>query len=148
MTDVFSALQAELQPRVARRLQIRASDDVRVVWPVQAVARALVNLVRNAAQASSDADPVILDGRADDGGLVRIDVVDRGSGMSPDHLARAGEPFFTTKAPGAGTGLGLFVARSTIEQLGGTLELTSEAGRGTTATIVLPADVIDAAKPS
>ena len=148
VTDVFSALQAELQPRVARRLQIRASDDVRVVWPVQAVARALVNLVRNAAQASGDADPVILDGRADDGGMVRINVVDRGSGMSRDHLARAGEPFFTTKAPGAGTGLGLFVARSTIEQLGGTLELTSEAGRGTTATIVLPADVIDPAKPS
>ncbi len=113
-----------------------------------AVARAVVNLVRNAAQASSDAEPVIVEGRANEDGRVRIDVVDRGTGMAPDHLARAGEPFFTTKPPGAGTGLGLFVARSTIEQLGGTLGLTSEPGRGTTATVILPADVIGAAKSS
>jgi two-component system sensor histidine kinase RegB len=146
VTEVFSAVQAELQEHIARRLQTRASVDVRVVWPVQAVARAVVNLVRNAAQASSDADPVILEGRADGNGHVRIDVVDRGSGMPRDHLARVGEPFFTTKPPGTGTGLGLFVARSTIEQLGGTLGLTSEPGRGTTATIVLPVDVIEAAK--
>jgi two-component system, sensor histidine kinase RegB len=148
MHDVFSAVVAELQPQVARRLEVRSSDDVRVVWPVEAVARAVVNLVRNAAQASSDANPVILEGRADGNGSVRINVVDRGSGMSRDHLTRAGEPFFTTKPPGVGTGLGLFVARSTIEQLGGTLGLASEPGRGTTATIVLPVDVIEAAKSS
>ena len=148
IADVFSAIQTELQPHIAQRLETRTSDDVRVVWPVQAVARAVVNLVRNAAQASGDADPVVLEGRTDGAGRVRIDVVDRGSGMSRDHLARAGEPFFTTKPPGAGTGLGLFVARSTIEQLGGTLGLTSEPGRGTTATILLPADVIDAARSS
>jgi len=148
MADVFSAIQAELQPQVARRLETRAHHDVRVVWPVHAVARAVVNLVRNAAQASSDAEPVIVEGRANEDGRVRIDVVDRGTGMAPDHLARAGEPFFTTKPPGAGTGLGLFVARSTIEQLGGTLGLTSEPGRGTTATVILPADVIGAGKSS
>jgi two-component system sensor histidine kinase RegB len=148
MTDVFSAVQAELQPQVARRLETRARHEVRVVWPVQAVARAVVNLVRNAAQASNDGDPVIVEGQTVGGGRVRIDVVDRGTGMTSDHLARAGEPFFTTKPAGAGTGLGLFVARSTLEQLGGTLGLTSEPGRGTIATVILPADVIDAAKSS
>ena len=148
MRELFSAVQGELQPQVARRLDARAPDDVRVVWPVRAVAHAVVNLVRNAAQASSEQDQVVLEGRTNGDGRVRIDVIDRGAGMSRDHLARAGEPFFTTKPAGTGTGLGLFVARSTIEQLGGTLGLTSEPGRGTTATILLPADVITPARRS
>jgi two-component system sensor histidine kinase RegB len=142
MRELFSTVLGELQPQVARRLDARTPEDVRVVWPVQAVSRAVVNLVRNAVQASGDDDRVVLEGRPDGDGRVRIEVIDRGAGMSPDLLARAGEPFFTTKPPGAGTGLGLFVARSTIEQLGGTLDLVSEPGRGTTATLVLPADVI------
>jgi two-component system sensor histidine kinase RegB len=146
MTDVLSAVRDELQPQIASRLDTRAPDDVRVVWPVQAVAQAVVNLVRNAAQASRAQEPVTVEGRSNGDGRIRIDVIDRGSGIPPDHLARAGEPFFTTKPPGAGTGLGLFVARSTIEQLGGTLELSSETGRGTTATIVLPADVVSPAR--
>lgn len=62
--------------------------------------------------------------------------------MSTEQLARAGEPFFTTKPPGVGTGLGLFVARSSIEQLGGSLSLASSAGQGTTATVLLPRDVV------
>jgi two-component system sensor histidine kinase RegB len=142
MSEVFSAIHAELQPHIAGRLDARAPDDVHVVWPVQAVARAVVNLVRNAAQASGEQEQVVLEGRANGDGRIRLDVIDRGAGMSPEHLTRAGEPFFTTKAPGAGTGLGLFVARSTIEQLGGTLSLASQPGQGTTATIVLPANVI------
>ena len=146
--DVFSVIQGELQPHAAKRIDARAPDDVRVVWPVLAVARAVVNLVRNAVQASGDQDRVVLEGRPNGDGHIRIEVIDRGAGMSPDQLARAGEPFFTTKPPGAGTGLGLFVARSTIEQLGGTLRLSSEPGRGTTATIVLPADVIVPARRS
>jgi len=146
--DVFSVIQAELQPQVVRRLQIRSQEGIQVVWPVQAVARAVVNLVRNAAQASNDSDIVVLEGRGDAPGRVRIDVIDRGAGMPPEHLARAGEPFFTTKAPGAGTGLGLFVTRSTVEQLGGTLGLTSQPGHGTTATVILPADVIESVTSS
>jgi two-component system sensor histidine kinase RegB len=148
MRDVLAAVREELQPHDAQRLDTRAPDDLRVVWPVRAVAQAVVNLVRNATQASSAQELVLVEGRSNGDGQIRIDVVDRGSGMSPDQLARAGEPFFTTKPPGAGTGLGLFVARSTIEQLGGTLGLASEQGRGTTATILLPADVLASAKSS
>jgi two-component system sensor histidine kinase RegB len=58
--------------------------------------------------------------------------------MSPSVLERAGEPFFTTRAPGHGTGLGLFVLRLHAERLGGTLQLTSEPGAGTTATVEWP----------
>jgi signal transduction histidine kinase len=66
-------------------------------------------------------------------------VVDQGSGMAPDVLARAGEPFFTTKPVGSGFGLGVFLARTFAERWGGTLRLDSTPLRGTRATLWLPA---------
>ena len=123
------------------RILVELEKDPAVTWPGGVVARALGNLLRNAIQASNPRHPVQLRASVADG-MVNISVVDRGEGMSEDSLARAGEPFFTTKPPGAGTGLGLFVARSSIEQLGGRLELASAVGRGTTATITLPVDVL------
>jgi two-component system sensor histidine kinase RegB len=59
--------------------------------------------------------------------------------MSAELLARVGEPFFSTKPPGRGLGLGLFIARSLSEQMGGSLDLESRAGHGTTARLEVPA---------
>lgn len=58
--------------------------------------------------------------------------------MSPEVLARAGEPFFTTKPPGRGLGLGLFLGKNLAERLGGSLTLHSEPNAGTTACLSLP----------
>jgi two-component system sensor histidine kinase RegB len=58
--------------------------------------------------------------------------------MSDAVIRRAGEPFFTTKAPGEGMGLGLFLARLVAQKLGGSLELKSEPGQGTRAILALP----------
>ena len=58
--------------------------------------------------------------------------------MSPEVLARVGEPFFTTKEVGQGTGLGLFLTRSVIERLSGSMEIDSTLGQGTTVAIELP----------
>jgi two-component system sensor histidine kinase RegB len=69
---------------------------------------------------------------------ITFSIVDKGPGMSPDVLARAGEPFFTTKEPGKGMGLGLFLAGSVVERVGGTLELRSQHGAGTEAIVRLP----------
>ncbi len=137
MADVVDRVAAADRARV--RVTITAG--LSVVWPVGVVAQAVANVVRNALQASSPTEPVVVD-VAGVGDAVRMVVTDRGAGMSPDVLARAGEPFFTTKAQGAGTGLGLFVTRSTIEQLGGTLDLASVEGQGTTATIHLGRDLL------
>lgn len=71
---------------------------------------------------------------------VRIAVRDTGQGMTPEVVARAGEPFFTTKPEGRGTGLGLAMARQFAERAGGALRLESAPGRGTTVTLVLPAE--------
>ena len=140
LAEVIDALRARLAPAETDRLQIEVNGDDRVVWPVDVIARAVGNLLQNALQASSQ--PVRLAAVTTGDGRVRLTVTDRGEGMSPDQLGRAGEPFFTTKPAGAGTGLGLFVARSSIEQLGGSLSLASSLGRGTTATVVLPQDVV------
>jgi PAS domain S-box-containing protein len=72
------------------------------------------------------------------GDYVRIDVSDTGTGMDQRTLARASEPFFTTKGAGKGTGLGLSMVHGTAEQLGGRLELQSEPGKGTVASLWLP----------
>lgn len=69
---------------------------------------------------------------------VSLTVSDTGAGMSSDTLRRIGEPFFTTKAPGRGTGLGLASAFHTITDAGGNWRVQSEVGRGTTFTIELP----------
>lgn len=72
-----------------------------------------------------------------------VEVRDDGPGMSPEVLARAFEPYFTTKPPGKGTGLGLSTSYGIAQQHGGTLELESAPGRGTVARLYLP--VTDAA---
>lgn len=73
------------------------------------------------------------------GHYVKIAITDNGTGMGPDALAHATEPFFSTKPRGRGTGLGLAMARGFAEQSGGCLSLRSRAGLGTTVTIMLPA---------
>jgi signal transduction histidine kinase/CheY-like chemotaxis protein len=72
------------------------------------------------------------------GDYVRISVTDTGAGMPPDVLARACEPFFTTKPAGAGTGLGLSQTYGFATQSGGTLLIDSTPGKGTRVSIVLP----------
>ena len=72
-------------------------------------------------------------------GTIRIAVVDRGSGMSPEVLARAFEPFFTTKPLGKGTGLGLASVYGSVKQAGGDVVIDSTQGVGTTVAMLLPA---------
>jgi len=118
-------------------LSVAASDDP-VVVPVRSVAGAVRAVTKNALQASQRPSPVALAAELLHD-VCRIEVRDSGSGMSPEVLARAGEPFFTTKGTGQGMGLGLFLARAVLERLGGRLELRSTPGAGTTVVLLLPA---------
>ncbi|MBN1871999.1 MAG: hypothetical protein JW800_05440 [Candidatus Omnitrophica bacterium] len=71
--------------------------------------------------------------------MVEVMISDTGGGISPENIKRLGEPFFTTKEPGKGTGLGLTTAYAIIERLKGTVEVRSKLGKGTLFTIRLPA---------
>jgi CheY-like chemotaxis protein len=72
------------------------------------------------------------------GDYVMISVSDNGTGMSPEVLARACEPFFTTKEPGKGSGLGLAQVYGLAQQSGGGMRIASAVGKGTTVSVYLP----------
>ncbi|RZL79869.1 MAG: PAS domain S-box protein, partial [Sphingomonas sp.] len=132
-------------------LAIDCDDDL---WPVLAdptqLQSALLNLANNASDAmnggghlhiavsnrarTSPDHPLELDGQD----AIRIVVADNGPGMDSDTLQRITEPFFTTKARGKGTGLGLAMVQRFVEQSGGALRIESRPGHGTTFSIFLP----------
>lgn len=111
--------------------------------PPRAVSQALRSLVTNAQDASPGTAAVVVSARRD-GDQLALAIRDRGAGMPEEVLARIGEPFFTTKAPGRGMGLGLFLARAVIEGVGGTLAIDSTAGTGTEVRVLVPIDVTPA----
>jgi len=97
--------------------------------------QAFLNIVINALQATPSGGSVSITLSREASGL-DITFRDSGSGIAPDNLQRIFEPFYTTKADG--TGLGLAVTRKIIEGHGGTLEIESESGKGTTVSVRLP----------
>jgi two-component system sensor histidine kinase RegB len=111
------------------------ADSAELLVPARGLALALRGLVKNALDAAGPGR-VRVCGRVVDE-RVLIDVVDQGPGMSADVVARVGEPFFTTKPPGSGMGLGVFLARSAAEHVGGVLDISSSTV-GTTVTMRLP----------
>lgn len=117
-------------------LEITA-DRATVLLPQRLVSQALRRLVGNALDASPTGAIVRVEARSS-AHAVTFTVTDRGSGMAPEVLERAAEPFFTTKPTGAGAGLGLFFVKSVATHLGGSLTLSSTVGAGTTATLTLP----------
>lgn len=135
---IDSAVRSSAQPaRVDVEGDAAADFDGSLCLPREAVARAIANAINNALQASPEESRVTVRvARA--AGFVQIAVRDRGSGMSADVRRRVGEPFFTTKPPGQGMGLGIFLARAVLTRLGGAVEFASEQGRGTTVTLLLP----------
>ncbi len=134
-----SAVEDDLRARVTdgriSRLHVHAPQGVQLFLPRNGLAQAVLSLVTNALDAGPPSSLVHVRIEAHDPWLT-ISVVDEGPGMSPEELHRAGEPFFTTKEPGRGLGLGLFLARVFAERVGGTLHL--ESAPGTTATLRLP----------
>jgi two-component system, sensor histidine kinase RegB len=137
---VRSWIDSALEPFPARaRVTVDAPGaEARIMGPPRALGDTLRGLIKNAVQASPPGSQVTLR-VVEEGGRVRASVIDQGKGMTPDVLARVGEPFFTTKVPGEGMGLGLFLTRALAEQLGGAFQIVSRPGAGTEASIELPA---------
>jgi two-component system sensor histidine kinase RegB len=134
----LEGLAAEIVDRDVPDLVVQTSPPgASVQAPVRLLGQVVRRLVGNARRASAAGVQVRLELACAEGELV-ISVIDEGTGMSPEVVERAVEPFFTTRAPGEGTGLGLFFVHSVAEHLGGSLTLRSKLGEGTTACLRLP----------
>ena len=134
LRDIVTPYRAGLNDRIQFDVDLSAA-----IPPVHVdrtlIARALTNIIENALHAMPGKGSLQV--RADHrDGQVRISVADTGVGMDEEALARAFEPYFSTKA--TGTGLGLPIARRNVELNGGTIAVTSARGRGTLVEIALP----------
>jgi len=152
VTDVEQLLERSVGEQV--RLQLSLAPDL---WPVRAdpgqLVQVLVNLAVNAGEAMPGGGTVTVDTAnvhadpdytavrpgLEPGRYVRLRMSDTGTGMSPEVLQQAIEPFFTTKAKGERSGLGLATVYGIVTHSGGRVQLYSEPGHGTTVSILLPA---------
>ena len=133
--DVAGRARSRAESRGVR-VEVEASGaGIAVVDPAQ-LRQALDNLVRNAVEATPEGGRVSLAARREGGGHA-VEVRDTGRGIEPDHLPRIFDLYFTTKADG--TGVGLAVTQQIVTAHGGTIEVDSRPGGGTTMTVRLPA---------
>jgi CheY-like chemotaxis protein len=156
----LGALVADMEPMLRRMIGedvalIAASDAG--LWSVRAdpghIEQAIMNLVVNARDAMPRGGRITITTRNLEPGpdgrpVVELQVSDTGEGMSPEVRARLFEPFFTTKESGKGTGLGLPMAYAAVEQAGGSIEVTSEPGAGSTFRILFPRCEAPASAPA
>ena len=139
LAALLPMLERAAAPKATVTLDPHDSGPVAWVDPRKLTA-ALQNLVANARDAMVRDGLIILRTSAAVDGRVCIAVIDNGEGMTADVLARAVEPFFTTKAVGQGSGLGLSMVAGFATQSGGELKIASIPTRGTTVTLWLPGD--------
>ncbi|HSP78890.1 MAG TPA: ATP-binding protein, partial [Myxococcaceae bacterium] len=113
-------------------------EELEVMGNAQRLEQVFVNLLTNAIDASPPGGRVECFAEQQ-GEQLLVRVVDQGHGIPPEVAQRIFEPFFSTKQPGEGTGLGLALVSNIVREHGGTLELDSQPGAGTTFSVTLPA---------
>jgi two-component system sensor histidine kinase RegB len=136
--ELFTQVLAQFPESQRTLVRIELPDEaLAAVLPRQAMAQSLAALIQNALDANIDQRPIAVTALGTDAGL-RISIQDHGHGMPDTVLRRIAEPFFTTKEPGKGMGLGTFLVRSFAEGLGGRVHFESVFGQGATVTVELP----------
>lgn len=123
------------RPAVGLRRQWEGTRPAPHIVSDQTLTQAITNVLNNAADACEQ--DVAVHGRWDEAELC-LEISDGGVGVSAAAAGHVGEPFFTTKPPGRGMGLGLYLAQATIKRLGGTVRLYNRSEGGACARIVLP----------
>lgn len=135
--ELVRKVRGELHEQQVARLMVQAPSGLEVLYlPLQLTLQSVSILLHNAFDASGQSEPVTLKIEKS-GESVAFIVTDRGAGMDDATLRRVGEPFYTTKPPGKGMGLGIFLTRLVAERFGGGLTFASQEGKGTVATLIL-----------
>ena len=137
---VDEAVQLVNREAVNKDIEIarEMDDSIGAIWsdPYQ-LRQVLINLLTNAIHATDKRGKITIILESIDE-KIALTVRDTGQGIPKENMERIFEPFFSTKSPGEGTGLGLFVTRGIIEKLGGTIEVDTQLGQGTSFCIKLP----------
>ena len=142
LLKICTDVKDELPTEKSALLNTNAPANVSAFLPPGGLRQALAALVKNALESSPADKPVTLSVESD-AERVRFAIQDSGSGMSAETLQRISEPFFSTKSPGCGLGLGTFLVRLFAESLNGNLIFESKPGAGTTAILELPLTCYD-----
>ncbi|MBM3300240.1 MAG: response regulator [Deltaproteobacteria bacterium] len=150
--EIMKFLKASLPATIAMRHDI-TGEPAAIVGSATQIHQMLMNLCTNAAHAMQETggelsvkvDHILVDAKdlsrypdMSPGRYLRITVTDNGHGMAPDILQQIFEPYFTTKGPVEGTGLGLAVVREIVKTHGGVISVESEPARGTTFEVIFP----------
>jgi signal transduction histidine kinase/CheY-like chemotaxis protein len=152
LREVRDLLAGSVPPGVTLGLRVE-DENARIMGDATRLHQLVMNLATNGIDAMPrggglevwlrtqiiDAPTLLSHGRLKPGRYVVIGVRDTGSGISPHVLKRIFEPFYTTKGPGRGTGLGLALVYAITKEMNGAIELTTRAGKGTTVEVYLPA---------
>ena len=138
--DAARAVVGIVLPATGRKVQvdIDLEGDGTLECVPEEFNQVLSNLLQNAIEAvAEEGGRVRVRGRVE-GDDLELSVKDNGPGIPPDVLSRLFTPFFTTKGPGRGTGLGLTITRRVVQSLGGTMRVSSTVGQGTEFVVHLP----------
>jgi two-component system sensor histidine kinase RegB len=137
LAELLLGVRAQLGEERAARVEFCVDAASALELPLGQTTQSVVALIRNALEASPSGSAVVV-AVSQRGAEVHISVEDRGSGIPAPLLPRVGEPFFTTKQPGRGLGLGVFLVRAFVESRGGELIIESTQGVGTSARMRIP----------
>jgi len=144
--DAVEALASAIRSAgITRRaeLVVSISDDLSVIADRTELDQVMLNIIKNSIDALPEGRGQVSVGVRQHAGNAVITIADTGTGIEQADLAKVFEPYFTTKPPTSGTGLGLPVARQIIAGYGGTIAIASKVGVGTCVTIELPAVSLD-----
>ena len=138
VSEIINLFHKEIKDR---KIEV-ARDETKGMKPIwtdpDQLRQVLINLLSNAIHAISDQGRITIQTGSTAEGAT-ISVSDTGTGIPKERLEKIFEPFFSTKPPGEGTGLGLFVTREIIDKLGGSISVDSHVGHGSRFTVRIPA---------
>jgi len=138
LSEVFELLQREALYKDIQMVQDTGDSPFIIRTDPYQLRQVLLNLVTNAIHATCAYGTITVGLKQDCDNIVVITVTDTGEGIAKENLKKIFDPFFSTKSPGQGTGLGLFVSNNIMRKLGGTIDVESRLGQGTTFFVRLP----------
>jgi signal transduction histidine kinase len=139
LLDMMSLVERETASKDIQIVKMFSNDVPKIKTDPPLLRQVFLNLLNNAVQAIDGKGMIFVTTRHVDG-MACAEIRDTGPGIPPEHLDRIFNPFFTTKPPGEGTGLGLSVSLRIVVQLGGDIQVRSEPGKGAAFTVRIPID--------